>query len=431
MQKLIIIILLLAFSIIGCDDNTMQHDAAVDADVDSDVTDADVIDSDVTDADDSDVYAPVCDGGSECIPWVPSEVIPSEQNLRFDDLVCAEPYGPGMMSRVGTGNTFPVNCWMENLSQYSVFLVDLQTFDATMISNQNTYDPFINGDVLVSTTSPNDKLAISRWDKETGEWPVIVGNNYFSAKTGMVGDGFIVFQYNEGADTENDYGLGFLDLTSNEGIVRLCPASYVILGYFAGEELVAWSEAEIVEPATIVRLKVYEPLTKTTKRVILPPDIGYPLYPSSSGRKVVFYTFLKGCNNSVYDLYVYDFDTEEVKPLSNDLWWDEDHAYAFTYPLIVYTDHKIGCYGYNVSGNYDISSSFLMIYDFETGIRRPLGITSGPDWTTSGITFTSDWKLVYKRSTWSQPQLYILDLVSAGIVDSSGHVIPDPTYPPQ
>jgi hypothetical protein len=74
--------------------------------------------------------------------------------------------------------------------------------------------------------------------------------------------------------------------------------------------------------------------------------------------------------------------------------------------------------------------SIAVIHDLETGVRRPLAISDGPDYAIDGITITPEYKFVYQRHTWGEHRLYVMDLLAAGVVDAEGHVIPDPTYPP-
>lgn len=68
------------------------------------------------------------------------------------------------------------------------------------------------------------------------------------------------------------------------------------------------------------------------------------------------------------DLYIYDFDTEVVMPIVQDTWWDAGYAYAFRYPLTIYMDYRVACFGLYIPGNFDLSHSFALIHDLETGV---------------------------------------------------------------
>jgi hypothetical protein len=128
----------------------------------------------------------------------------------------------------------------------------------------------------------------------------VIGGTFFNAKSPMVGDGFVVFQHNLGSDDPQDFGLAVKDLTTSAGMDQLMPPEYAVVGYCAGDQLVAWVEWDLAATKDDIRLFVYEPATKTRKRVVLPAGLGDPAYPSSSGRKVVFYVYGPGCKQLRY-----------------------------------------------------------------------------------------------------------------------------------
>ena len=406
----------------GCDDKPSgKPDAAVDADI---------LDGDIADAD-ADVVDDVidCTDAPICTPWQPDELIPDTVNHRFDHFVCPEPFSPTWQTRTMTDGTFPVHCWVQELSGHFVYLVDLQTFDATRISEPGTWEPYAYNEKLLAGQSSEGKIQLIQWNAQTGVWDPVIGGTFFDAKSPVVGDGFVVFQHNLESDDPNDFGLAVKDLTTNAGMDHLMPPEYAAVGYCAGDQLVSWVEWDLAATEDDIRLFVYEPATKTRKRVVLPAGLGDPAYPSSSGRKVVFHVYGPGCNNSAMDLYIYDFETEEVTPIVQDKWWDSGHAYAFSYPLIIYMDYRVACYGLDIPGDFDLSRSFVVIHDLETGVRRPLAITDSPDYSFDGITITPSYKFIYERHTWGEHQLYMMDLLAAGVVDADGHVIPDPSFP--
>jgi len=408
----------------GCDDKPSgKPDAAVDANI---------LDGDLSDAD-ADVVEDVidCSDAPICTPWQPAQLIPDTVNHRFDHFVCPEPFFPPWQTRTMTDGTFPVHCWVQELSGHFVYLVDLQTFDATQISPENTAAPFAHGEwLLADVLTSDDKIQLIQWNAQTGAWDPVIGGTFFDAKSPAVGDGFVVFQHNLESDDPNDFGLAVKDLTTNEGMEHLMPPEYAAVGYCAGDQLVSWVEWDLAATEDDIRLFVYEPATKTRKRVVLPAGLGDPAYPSSSGRKVVFYVYGQGCNGSAIDLYIYDFNTEAIEPLVQDKWWDAGYAYAFRYPLIIYSNYQVGCYGLNEPGYLEVNRAFAVIHDLETGMRRPLAISDGPDYGIDGMTISPEYWFVYARYAVGERKLFVMDLLAAGVVDAEGHVIPDPTYSP-
>jgi len=423
-MRLLTWLILFSMMLGGCDDKPSgKPDAAVDADI---------LDGDIDDADaDADAVEDVidCTDAPICTPWQPDELIPDTVNRRFDHFVCSEPFFPPWQTRTMTDGTFPVHCWVQELKGHFVYLVDLQTFDATRISESGTWDPYAHQDTLFADLNAGGTIQLIQWNALTGAWDPVIGGTFFDAKSPMVGDGFVVFQHNLESDDPNDFGLAVKDLTTNTGMDHLMPPEYAAVGYSAGDQLVSWVEWDLSVTEDDIRLFVYEPATKTRKRVVLPAGLGDPAYPSSSGRKVVFYVFGQGCHNSAIDLYMYDFDTEVIEPLVQDKWWDAGYAYAFRYPLIIYSNYQVGCYGLNDPGNLAVDRAYAVIHDLETGVRRPLAISEGPDYGIDGITISPEYLFVYARYSAGERLLFVMDLLAAGVVDANGHVIPDPTFP--
>ncbi|PKN27934.1 MAG: hypothetical protein CVU65_00835 [Deltaproteobacteria bacterium HGW-Deltaproteobacteria-22] len=95
----------------------------------------------------------------------------------------------------------------------------------------------------------------------------------------------------------------------------------------------------------------------------------------------------------------------------------------------LYSNYQVGCHGMSDPGNFDLDRAFAVIHDLETGVRRPIAISEGPDYAIDGITITPEYWFVYGRHTWGERQMYVLDLLATGLVDENGHVIPDPTFP--
>ncbi len=103
-----------------------------------------------------------CSDAPICTPWQPDQLIPEAVNRRFDHFVCPEPFSPTWPTRTMTNGTFPVHCWVQELSGHFVYLVDLQTFDATRISPENTVAPFAHSEwLLADVLTSDDKSNLS------------------------------------------------------------------------------------------------------------------------------------------------------------------------------------------------------------------------------------------------------------------------------
>lgn len=417
-----LIIIFTGLLLLACDDDVNSVN-----DAGPDVHDADV--NDMIDVD-ADIF---CPEQPECIPWVPESLIPDNYVRRFDSILdCLDT--ETVISRTGNGNLFPFVCLEKATdvrSIWHVYLIDLTTLDATMVSPleddyfyANTY-----GDKLYSVKGnlEPESLVLRYMDLTTKEWTTLYEVDGVYADTPLGGNGFVFFFSTEGSGTNNNGGI-FLKYMDPPGeLIELMPWEYTSLGVWATGDLATWVEYQGGDISNVF-LRIFEPATRTLKTISMPPDVLYPLYPSISLRKVLFQATKDICGGTNHDLYLVDFDTEDVTQITFNPWWDEAHTYAFKYPLIVYNDYSVGCRGFISPGDYELSASFLVIHDLETGVRRPIPLTYEPVKTFEGVTFTDNLELVYYNSNYSGAQYYILDLKGAGILDAQGHVVPDPTY---
>jgi len=421
------LLVLVSFALAACDDSHKK--IPQDAGPDSDGMDVD-----------ADGESVDCSGRQTCVPWVPAQVIPDNQLVPLEDSVCTKlaKYVDG--SQVGADHLYPVNCVevVNGHYYYEVYLVNIDTLDATPIADLQTamatgvnyLSPYLNN---TSTTlsagaciSGNCGVAVYRFPTQT--WEMVspeAGNN-------ITGDGYVLFQHNpdEGALPE----LMLYDLTTRrtERLVEGPGRPYV---YFGDEDLIVW--AQIVDNYTRTLMKV---LDRDTNLVTVYPEVteqrmGFPAILEVQKHQIFANLLSAPCADfSVYtewnlDMWRLDFDTQEWTPIAAEPVWQQV-LFSSQWPLVVYLDYGVACTG-NYVDEYDYSRmrAYMVIHNLETDVRRPIPL---PFDFYRPVALSNNWKLIFRKydPVRDLEPAYILDLVAAGLVDETGNVIPDPTFPP-
>ncbi|MDA3863341.1 MAG: hypothetical protein PF689_05675 [Deltaproteobacteria bacterium] len=323
---------------------------------------------------------------AECTPWVPTALISEELNQRFDHLAC-DNVESGSYSRIGLGKKFPLECqepYGQGPIPYQyIYLIDLEAFTSEIISydESNFANASIYQDTLIADQWLDGDVFLQQYDQTGGDWNILLHEEGHIIKEPFTGDGFVAYLSNENSSAEYHYGL-YIKLLPDGEQIELMEPGYTVMGFHADSELVAWIEDRSTYPGeNNIYFYVYEPATGIKKQVELPEDFPLPKYPVVSKRKVLFDGTKNYCGKTNYDLYLFDFDEETIEEVMVHQWWDSGSAYAFNYPLVVYSDYSVGCNGYFSPDDFDTSSAFLVVHDLETGEKRPLAITEGPDWT--------------------------------------------------
>ena len=145
-----------------------------------------------------------------------------------------------------------------------------------------------------------------------------------------------------------------------------------------------------------------------------------------------------------YDVALWNRQNNSIVPLSDDPWWSQLNLLAKP-PLAVYRDHRVFCFGYPEAGVNASDAAYMVLHDLETGVKRPIPYPASPmDSAYLHVTvplgiMEAPWRLVFgdygsyhddPSFSVPAPPIYILNLETAGMVDETGHVIPDPTFPP-
>ncbi|MBU1534501.1 hypothetical protein KKF84_04220 [Myxococcota bacterium] len=421
----------------ACDDSSSNnnHDAGPDVDI-IDAGD----DSDISDAD-ADVISVDCDAQSECVPWEPTEGVPPEYNIRIDDLACDDLFSNIRINRTGFGNYYSFDCYYQpaGVTKGQTVLMNLDTLDASPISPScadcSYYNSWINGNWLVAEkfnySSPGNDIELHRYRLTSDTWSTVLAVPGADVGYPMItGTGGMLYLSNEGSSDSGNYSLNYYHLETNDSTM-LEELEGSIDGYFTGDELIAWSVYYYKDGVESTTLKVADPATWEVRTIRRATKYPIYIYPVISKKHVVFDSFSVLCGKGVYNLKMYDWESDVVTDVKVDRFWDTPTGYAFRWPLIAYADHSVACSGYVLPGGaIATNASYLVLHDLETGVRRPLPIPLTGLYDLEGMTITHKNELIYRRHpNFSEKYYYLLNLYDAGFIDEEGHVIPDPTFP--
>ncbi len=425
-----LLVVLVLFAMAACDDShkKIPHDGGPDADVTDVLDDAD-IDGEVVD----------CSGRQTCVPWVPSQVIANDQLVPLDDSVCELLPQYPYLSRVGTGNLFPLDC-EEQFGQYRYYqsyLVNIDSLDATKITDiQEAVDGTSYGDSNLNYStfssricqSGNSTCGLAIFDLESSTWETIfperVGRNNIS------GNGYVIFQQNNPTETSLPE-LMLYDLSTRQ-TERLVAGADRPAVFWADDNLVVWGQYNPDHSATLMKILDRSTELVTTYPEVTELEMGFPYLLSVEKHKVVATLLSAPCATDYtewnLDMWLLNVDTQEWKPIVNEPVWQQV-LFHIQWPLVVYLDYGVACTG-NYVDEYEYSRkrAYMVIHNLETDIRRPIPL---PFDFYRPIALSENWKLIFRKydSVRVREPAYILDLVAAGLVDDVGNVIPDPTFP--
>ncbi|MBU1412183.1 hypothetical protein KKC22_11770 [Myxococcota bacterium] len=77
------------------------------------------------------------------------------------------------------------------------------------------------------------------------------------------------------------------------------------------------------------------------------------------------------------EFHVYDHTTGDLHTFANSPWWDQV-AVGLAWPLVLYRDHGVFCYGWADAGYNSNNCSYLVIQNVESGVARPIPIPASP-----------------------------------------------------
>jgi len=426
----LLLVVLVLFAMAACDDShkKIPHDGGPDGDV-TDVPDDADVDGEVVD----------CSGRQTCIPWVPAQVIPNDQLVPLDDSVCELLPQYPYFSRVGTGGLFPVDCeeQVDQYRYYQTYIVDLNTLDATKITNiEEAVDGISYGDsnLYYSTFSSricirgNTSCGLAIFDIDSSTWETIFSERI--GRNNISGNGYVIFQQNP---TENALPeLMLYDLTTRQ-TERLVAGVDRPAVFWADDDLVVWGQYNSDHSATLMKILDRDTGLVTTYPEVTELEMGFPYLLSVEKHQVIATLLSAPCATDYtewnLDMWRLDVDTQEWKPIANDPVWQQV-LFHIKWPLVVYLDYGVACTG-NYVDEYDYSRmrAYMVIHNLETDVRRPIPL---PFDFYRPIALSDNWKLIFSKydSVRVREPAYILDLVAAGLVDDLGNVIPDPTFPP-
>ena len=442
----------------ACDDGPKVH-----PDADGDVDAPDVVD--VQDAD-ADMDVP---DWPECTPWI------SEQNLPEGSLVELPLPDPN-----GEGDLYP-NSIFGNLmvlaQGYDLFLINLETFDATSIVP--SYSPFEFGFDRYVTYNKNIALKGNKCELveqecvffdmgiyiyyvSSGEWeyqidvPIVYSNEelmsyIYVAKPETEYVAYVLFdKFPESGGAGCSLFVNYLStheehLVANKEQYHTCGNSFLPSGpevAFCG----------VNTQGTGLGLYLFNTEARTQVELDTVPAGHCGVVSFLDENQVLFETSrtIRGRYQGEiveavdYDVTSWNRQANALVPLSDDPWWSQLNLLSKP-PLAVYRDHRVFCFGYPEAGVNASDAAYLVLHDLETGVKRPIPYPTSPmDSSHLHVTvplgiLETPWRLVFgdygsyhddPSFSVPAPPIFILNLELAGLVDEAGHVIPDPTYPP-